>query len=180
MSNLAWPLFAHVIGMRPPDLFSWIAAIALFGGLWGVVFDSRRPVRVVCLLLAFAGLGGTVDDWIVRADRPHPPAIAVRLISPAAQTTSPMVIRLCGRTPTGKPVSPTAGDRYMLIRLDGTQVAEIHRSTIQLFERPGRHVLFVEVNSPYHQEFQPRIAFQRTVMVTREGFPHVPACPGGG
>jgi len=176
MWHLAWPLFAHVVGMRPPDLFSWIAAIALFGGLWGVLYFSQ-PLRLACVLLALAGLGATIDDWIVRAQRPAAPRIVVRLIAPPGRTTSPMVVRLCATLPSGRPTSPTADNRYMLIRLDGVQVAEIHQSTIMLSATPGRHQLFVEVNNSYHQEFQPRIAFQRTVTVTHKGFPHVPACP---
>ena len=106
-SFIRWSVFAHIIGMRPPNLWSWVAALALFGGLVGVVFATNRPQRLACVVLALAGLAGSIDDVIARSSRPARPDLVIRLVSPPRTPTDPVVIRVCGTTRNGRPTAVT-------------------------------------------------------------------------
>jgi hypothetical protein len=161
--------------MRPPGVFSWIAAVALFGGIFGVLV-SRQRVRLACAVLALAGLVGTIYDLYARSQRPAAPDLVIRLISPPGRSAAPMLVRVCGRTHTGSPVPVTAGNRYLLVRLDGVQADEVHSASVLVPAHRGRHVLTVEVNSPDHQEYQPPIIVKRPVDVTGAGASVAPTC----
>jgi hypothetical protein len=162
--------------MRPPGLLSWIAATALFGGISGILVGRRR-VRLVCAILALAGLGGTIADLYVRSQRPAAPDLVIRLISPSARTASPMLVRVCGLTHAGSPTPVIGGNRFLLVRVDGVQVDEVHNATVLIPARRGRHLLSVEVNSPDHQEFQPPVLVRRAVDVTGAGTSTAASCP---
>jgi hypothetical protein len=162
--------------MRPPGLLSWAAAIALFGGILGVLFGKRR-VRRLCAAVAVLGLVGTVYDLYARSQRPARPDLVIRLINPPPTTTSPMLVRVCGRTREGAAESPTAGGRFLLVRVDGVQVGEIHGSTLVVPVGLGRHMLRVEITSQDHQEFQPALVVDRVIHVTGAGSSPAPTCP---
>jgi hypothetical protein len=174
--NAQWWTLAHIAGMRPPGWLSWIAAIALFGGLLAVLFRRGR-VRLACAVIALAGMAGTIDDWYVRGLRPSRPDLVIRLVIPGSRATNPVVVQVCGRTRSGA-AAPTANGRYLLVRVDGYQVAEVHASTVAIPMSRGEHVLSAEITSADHQEFQPPLKIERTVRVTGAGPPEPQACPG--
>src|SRR5579864_9115112 len=111
-------MLAHIVGMRPPGVLSWVAAAALFGGLFAMLLRGGR-VRLACGLLALAGLAGTLYDWKLRGDRPARPDLLIHLLSPRARATTPVVVQVCARTTHGVGVSATADGRFLLVRVDG-------------------------------------------------------------
>lgn len=166
---------AHVVGMRPPDLFSWVAAIVLGGGVLGALITEGRARRVYAVL-ALVGLAGTVDDLIMRNQRPARPDLVIRLVSPPRRTREPLVVRVCGTTMRGQSTSATANGRYLVVRLDGVLVAEVHDSTVTVPVSHGPHRVTVEITSRDHQEFQPPLVVQRSVDVVSGGIAHPPSC----
>lgn len=173
MLNQGWTI-AHIVGMRPPGPLSWIAAGVLFGGLLAVLFGRGR-MRFAGAALAVGGLVGTIDDVLVRSERPSRPNLVVRLVSPANRATDPLVVRVCGAT-NGHPASPTANGRYLLVHIDGVPAAEVHSPTVLLSVRRGWHRVTVEITSRDHQQFRPPIVLQRSVYVTGEGVPGANTC----
>jgi hypothetical protein len=171
-----WWTLAHIVGMRPPGLLSWVAAIALFGGLLGVLFRRGR-LRLAFVFLALAGLAGTIDDLYVRGLRPSRPDLLIQLASPGNRTTNPVVVQICAHTHSGAPETPTANGRYLLVRVDGAQVAEVHTSTLAIPVSRGVHIVSAEITSPDHQEFQPALKIERLVRVTGTGPPQPGSCP---
>lgn len=173
-----WPaVTGHIVGMRPPGLISWLAALALFGGILGYLVD-RSGRRRLWGVLAVAGLAGSVFDIVQRSAHPSRPDLVIRLVSPPARTGQPLVVRVCGTSRSGRQVPAVAEGRYLLVKVDGVQVAESHLSTVAIPVRPGRHQLTVEVTSPYHQEFAPPLTIQRDVWVSATGVSSVPGCSG--
>jgi hypothetical protein len=173
VSQVAWsarfvplgPLVVgHIVGQRPPGLLSWLAAIVLFGGLAGAFLVRRSWQRRLCGVIAVLGLVATIADNVIRAQNPAAPNLIVRLISPGARSGLPLVVRVCGYGRVGRPASVNAGGRFMLIRIGGVQRAEVHRATVIVPVGAGSHLLTVDVTSPDHQEFQPRLRLTRRVM----------------
>jgi len=130
---------------------------------------TRAVARRVFLLVATIGLAATVWDIYERGLRPPRPDLTIRLVLPHSLTTMPVPIEVCGATRTGRPTSPTMDGRWLLVRVDGVQAAEVHQSTLVLPVTPGRHVLSVEINSPYHQEFVPPLKITETIRVVNHG-----------
>ncbi|HEV3313021.1 MAG TPA: hypothetical protein VG815_21125, partial [Chloroflexota bacterium] len=86
-------IVAHIVGMRPAGLLSWLVAIALFGGILGIIVGDRRW-RYVWLVISIAGLAGTVYDMVERSQPPARPNLIVRLVSPNSKAEDPIVVRL--------------------------------------------------------------------------------------
>jgi hypothetical protein len=171
------PVVAHVAGMRPPGIWSWIAAVVLFGGIGGAI-ALRPPFRWILATIALLGLVATGADMAMRSQRPTRPDLQVRLISPSGRTGNPFVVRLCGRRADGHPETPTASGRFMLVLLDGVQVGEARQSTALVRTRSGTHHLTVEVTSRDHQSFRPPITVHRLIRVRDTGTPgSILPCP---
>lgn len=168
---------AHIVGERPPGFVSWLAAIALFGGLLALIWVRGRA-RIICVVIAVAGLGGTVDDLFVRSLRPARPNLVIRLVSPSPRTHLPLWVKVCGSTRQGEPESPTARGRHLLVTLDNVQVAEARTNLVEIPVTRGVHELRVEITSPQHQEFLPPLIIQREIDVVGPGVSYVPACRG--
>jgi len=161
-------IVAHIVGERSPGLLSWLAALLLWGSAAAALFTHGLARR--CLVVtAMLGLAGSAWDLYERGQRPRRPDLVIQLVQPARQAFRPLAIQVCGRTTQGGLESPTANGRFMLVRLDGVQVAEVHQSAIFIPVSPGRHLLSVEINSPYHQEFQPPLLVTRYVQVRPAG-----------
>ena len=165
----------HIVGERPPGLFSWLAAVVLFGGILAAVILRGRS-RVLFLVVAVVGLGATIDDLIVRSLRPSRPNLVVRLVAPGRDAESPVLVKVCGQTKRGKPESPTANGRHLLVTVDHIQMAEVRQNTALIPLRRGRHLLRVEITNTWHQEFQPAIVFQHIVDVKGGGSTRIPQC----
>ena len=172
-------IVGHVVGSRPPGLFSWLTSLMWAFGFVGLIVVRARPLRWGCIALIVTGLAGTGYDIYERGLSPPRPPLIVRMVSPTnGNTPVPLLVQLCATTPHGGPASVTDGSRWVLVLLDGHQVAESHSSVLSIQTRPGRHVLTVYLNSPYHQKYAPPIRFNRVVEVSATGsFPHVERCP---
>jgi hypothetical protein len=167
---------AHIVGERPPTVWSWIAAAALFAGLFGAII-RRGWLRMVCAAVAVCGLAGTVGDLIVRSARPPRPNLVVELVSPSREASSPILVKVCGQTKQGQPESPTADGRHLYVLVDHLPVAEVRRNTVLIPVTPGRHTIQVAITNTYHQQFAPSIDFTRGVTVTPGKPTRVPSCP---
>lgn len=90
----------------------------------------------------------------------------------------PVPIEVCGWSHGGRPVRSLVASRWLLVRLDGVQVAEVHTSRLVIRATPGRHTLLVEVNSPFHQEYVPPLEVTRIIQVENRAGPiDFAACP---
>jgi hypothetical protein len=144
-------------------LFTWlIAAVFGFGFVTAVLTHDR--LRKLLAIVAVIGLVGIAWDNYARGVRPSRPNLRIWLVVPGPVTTMPVPIQVCGRT-QNRLVSPISDGRWLLVRVDGIQAAEVHESQIVLPITPGRHILTVEVNSPYHQEFVPPLKITRQIRV---------------
>lgn len=167
----------HIVGERPPSLLSWLIA-AVWGAALVAGFLTKRNVRRAAFALAFVGIAGSIWDEWNRGQRPPRPNLTIQLVLPSTRTTMPVPVKVCGFDHAGESVNPTADGRWLLVRVDGIQVAEVHATQILIPVRPGRHALSAEVNSPYHQEFVAPLKISRTIDVeARDGTISFPGCP---
>ena len=159
----------HIIGQQPPGPLSWVAAIALFGGIGGGIVGRTPLVRRCCWTLAVLGLIGTIADTVIRSQPPTRPNLTVTLASPGRRSGPEAYVRVCGYTRQGHSSNPTANGRHLLVRVDGMQRAEVRTRSVALPVPYGSHVLSVEITSADHRAFQPPILIIRRVHVSPLG-----------
>jgi len=159
----------HIVGMRPPDLFSWLAAAAACAGVLVVILGRTPLQQRLGIALALVGVGATAYDIVQRSQAPPRPNLVVRLVSPGRRTGRPVLVQICGSTRRGRPTPPLADGRHLVVRLDGVQVAEVRVTRVVIPSSFGLHELLVEVTNAYHQGFAPPIIIRRRLDVVRHG-----------
>ncbi|HXA29302.1 MAG TPA: hypothetical protein VN193_11220 [Candidatus Angelobacter sp.] len=172
-------MIAHILSPGgAPAVVPWLTALALFGGLLGVLLSwSDRRRRALFTALAVAGLAGTAAVYLTKPSIPQSPGFAISLAGlDGRTTTSPVAIRVCG-VASGSAKVPGPG-QLLLIRVDGAQVTEMGADTVALTMAPGRHRIDAVLITADHRGFQPPVAAAATVVVTGSGpIAAAPGCP---
>ena len=101
----------HIVGQQPPGLFSWVAAIALFGGIGGGIVGRSALIRRCCWAVALLGLMGTAADMWMRSQPPAHPDLTIVLISPGRTAGPEVFVKVCGYTRQGQLADPSALSR---------------------------------------------------------------------
>jgi hypothetical protein len=159
-------MIAHILAPgNVPDVVPWITAIALYGGLLGVVLSWRhRRRRAGFAALAAMGMVSTALVYITQPSLPPQPGYAITIRGLDGRTTSsPVAVRVCAAAPVPGP------GQLLLVRVDGAQAAETRDSTVVLLMSTGRHRIDAELITADHRAFQPPLTATATVVVSGSG-----------
>jgi hypothetical protein len=165
-AGAAPPVIAHILAPgNVPGVVPWITAIALYGGLLGIVMSWRsHRRRAIFAALAVAGLVSTAVVYITQPSLPPQPGYGITLDGLDGRTTSsPVAVRVCATAPVPGP------GRLLLVRVDGAQAAETRDSTVVLLMSTGRHRIDAELITADHRAFQPPVAATAMVVVSGSG-----------
>jgi hypothetical protein len=167
-------LIAHVLTGSPiPLAVQWLLGALLFGGVLGAVWVRRRRVRRVAVAIALCALAATVTSWVVAAIQPGAAPYALRIIAPQqnAIVANPVVLTVCGVYADGTRVPATDAQRYVIVFVDGAEVATVDRSQSVYTLSTGTHTIKTEVVTPSHHAFDPAQIAEVTLRVQ----PNAPA-----
>ena len=148
----------HVLTGSPiPVAAQWVIAVLLFGGALAAVTLRSRTQRRIAGSVAFIALGGTIITWVVGAFQPGAAPYALRIIAPPqdASVVSPVTITVCGVHPDGTEVPATDSQHYMIVFIDGREVATVDRSQLSEAVPSGTHTITAELVTPSHHAFDP-------------------------
>jgi len=173
------PPLAHVVtGAADPAWLSWITAIAMGVGVLGAVAVRRRAVRPAFVGLAALGLAGRIGLGSVLTAAPVAPyALTIVVAGDGGGVTSPMAVRLCGRTTGGGTAQVPGPGRLIDIAVDGSSRRTLSADHVALLLPDGGHRVKAELVTADHRAFQPRVVAQLSVDVQGTGVtPAVPGC----
>jgi hypothetical protein len=169
-------VLAHIVGGGPvPAYAAWLAALTMFAGVVVVAVWWRvRLRRRIGGALAAVGLLANVGIAVAQPSVPIPPGYGIRLAA-AAETTTPVLVRVCGLG-SGATAPPVPGSgRLLLVFADGRQVAELRSDTVAVQLATGRHRLTAQLITSDHRAFVPAVTADATVTVTGSGAIPAPA-----
>lgn len=171
-------MVAHIVapgGM--PWFASWLASLAMFGGvLAAAVWWRHRVRRRAGLGVMSAGLLATVAVLAQQPSVPIAPGYGITVVA-APAATSPMLVRVCGVGVGATPHTIPGSGRLLRVLVDGRQAAELRTDTVALVMGTGRHHISAELITADHRAFAPPVTADRMVTVSGTGpIPAAPAC----
>ncbi|MBV9100520.1 MAG: hypothetical protein JOZ46_04265 [Candidatus Dormibacteraeota bacterium] len=149
---------AHVlVGSPVPQALQWLAAVLLFGGALAAVALRSRTRRAAACVVAALGAAGTAAAWTLAAVQPGPAPYALRITAPAdgARASSPLTLTVCGVRGDGTTVPATDPTHYLVVFVDGHEVATVDQWQFAEVLSPGAHTLAVQLVTPVHHAFNP-------------------------
>ncbi|MBV8195591.1 MAG: hypothetical protein JOY80_08690 [Candidatus Dormibacteraeota bacterium] len=140
----------------------------LFAGAVTAFVVRRRAWRVTAVVLSACGAIGTLTSWVVAAVQPGVPPYSLRVIYPTngARVASPLLLTVCGVRGDGTMVPATDPSHYLVVFVDGHEVATVDAWQLAEILAPGQHDIRVELVTPAHHAFDPPAIASTDVTVT--------------
>jgi hypothetical protein len=139
----------------------------LFGGVLAAVWARSRPARRVAAAVALGALAATVASWVVSAMQPGAAPYTLRVIAPQQNSAvgNPVVVTVCGVYADGTRVPATDAHHYVILFVDGAEVATVARARSVYTLSMGTHTIKAELVTSSHQAFDPAQIAEVTLRV---------------
>lgn len=163
-------MLAHIVGGgNVPAFAAWLASLTMFAGVVVVAVWWRvRLRRWIGYALTAAGFLANVGMAVAQPSVPLPPGYGIHLAD-AGETTSPVLVHVCGVGSGATPAPVPGSGRLLLVFVDGRQVAELRSDTVAVPLAIGRHRITAQLITTDHRAFVPPVSSDATVTVTGPG-----------